>query len=184
MEKRIIISGFGGQGVLSAGIILSYSAIAAGKYPTFFPSYGAEQRGGTSNCTVIIDDHEVASPVTSSPNILICMNQPSVNKFQSWLVPNGILVYNLSLVNVFPSREDIFSFGIDANRIAMELGDVRFANMVMLGYTLSITKIVDINHLFKGIEVFFKEKNKLKLIEPNQNAALVGFEHYTSAKID
>lgn len=177
METKIIISGFGGQGVLSAGMILCYGAMFAGKYPTFFPSYGAEQRGGTSNCTVIIDDHEVASPVTQSPDIVVCFNQPSVNKFESWLVPNGILLYNSSLVNVPPKRTDIRIYHIDANQIAFELGDTRFVNVIMLGALLGITNLYDLKYLMNGIEKFFAEKSKNKLVAPNQKAAEIGFNH-------
>lgn len=177
METKIIISGFGGQGILSAGMILCHGAMFAGKYPTFFPSYGAEQRGGTSNCTVIIDDHEVASPVTQSPDIVVCFNQPSLNKFESWLVPNGVLLYNSSLVNTPPKRKDIKIYHIDANQIAFELGDPRFVNVIMLGALISITNLYDFKYLLKGIEKFFAEKNNHKLVAPNQKAAEVGFNH-------
>ncbi|MEN2997931.1 MAG: 2-oxoacid:acceptor oxidoreductase family protein [Brevinematia bacterium] len=178
MESRIIISGFGGQGVLSAGIILCYGAMFAGMYPTFFPSYGAEQRGGTSNCTVIIDDHEVASPITQSPNIVVCFNQPSVAKFESWVEKGGVLLYNSSLVNVPPSRKDIRVFHIDANTVALGLGDLRFVNMVMLGGLVSIVKLYDFNFLLQGIEKFFSEKGKKKLIEFNKKAAKVGYDYF------
>ncbi len=177
MEKKIIISGFGGQGVLSAGMILCYGAMFAGKYPTFFPSYGAEQRGGTSNCTVIIDDYEVASPVTQSPDIVVCFNQPSVNKFESWLIPNGTLLYNSSLVNIPPKRNDIKIYHIDANQLAFELGDPRFINVIMLGALLGITNLYELKHLLSGIEKFFSEKNKNKLISQNQKAAEIGYNH-------
>ncbi|MCX8029421.1 MAG: 2-oxoacid:acceptor oxidoreductase family protein [Brevinematales bacterium] len=180
MENRIIISGFGGQGVLSAGMILSYGAISAGKYPTFFPSYGAEQRGGTSNCTVIIDDHEVASPVTHSPNIVVCFNQPSVLKFESWVEKSGILLYNSSLVNIPPKRTDIKIYHIDANTIAFDLGDTRFVNMVMLGALIAITQLYDLNHLLLGIERFFSEKGKSKIVKPNQDAAEFGYNYFIS----
>jgi 2-oxoglutarate ferredoxin oxidoreductase subunit gamma len=176
VENRVIISGFGGQGVLSAGMVLSYGAMFAGKYPTFFPSYGAEQRGGTSNCTVVIDDEEVASPVTQSPNIVVCMNQPSVNKFENWVEKGGFLIYNKSLVNNPPKRDDIETFSIDANKLALELGDVRFANMIMLGALIAITKLYPFEHLLKGIEKFFGQKGRANLVLLNQNAAKVGYE--------
>ena len=176
MDNRIIISGFGGQGVLSAGMVLSYGAMFSGKYPTFFPSYGAEQRGGTSNCTVVIDDEEVASPVTQSPNIVVCMNQPSVNKFESWVEKGGFLIYNKSLVNNPPKRDDIKVFSVDANRLALELGDVRFANMVVLGALLGITDLYPFENLLKAIEKFFGQKGRYNLVLLNQNAAKVGYE--------
>lgn len=182
MENKIIISGFGGQGVLSAGLILCYGAMLAGKYPTFFPSYGAEQRGGTSNCTVIIDDHEVASPVTQSPNIVVCFNQPSVTKFESWVEKNGILLYNSSLVNVPPKREDIKVYHMDANSVAFDLGDPRFVNMVMLGALISISKLYNFEYLLKGIEKFFSEKGKTKIISGNQKAAEFGYNYFEAVK--
>ncbi|MCS7299214.1 MAG: 2-oxoacid:acceptor oxidoreductase family protein [Spirochaetia bacterium] len=180
MENRIIISGFGGQGVLSAGMILCYGAMFAGKYPTFFPSYGAEQRGGTSNCTVIIDDYEVASPVTQSPNIVVCFNQPSVIKFESWVEKGGLLLYNSSLVNVPPTRSDIEIYHIDANSIAFDLGDTRFVNMVMLGALMSLTHIYKFEHLLEGIDRFFSEKGKSTIVKPNQNAATFGYNYFAS----
>lgn len=178
MENKVIISGFGGQGVLSAGIILSYGALFANKYPTFFPSYGAEQRGGTSNCTVVIDDEIVASPVTQSPNIVICFNQPSVSKFESWVEKGGILLYNSSLVNIPPKREDIKIFHIDANNIALNLGDIRFVNMIMLGALFGITELYNFENLLKGIERFFFEKRKEKVVKPNQRAAEEGYNYF------
>lgn len=180
MENKIIISGFGGQGVLSAGMILCYGAMFAGKYPTFFPSYGAEQRGGTSNCTVIIDDQEVASPVTQSPSIVVCFNQPSVIKFESWVEKNGILLYNSSLVNMPPKRDDIKIYHIDANSIAFDLGDPRFVNMVMLGALMSLKKLYDFDYLLEGIEKFFSEKGKSKVVKPNQKAAEFGYNYFLS----
>jgi len=176
MESKIIISGFGGQGVLSAGMILSYGAIFAGKYPTFFPSYGAEQRGGTSNCTVVIDDEEVASPVTQSPNIIVCMNQPSVNKFGIWLEKDGVLIYNQSLVNNLPKRQDIKFFPIDANNLAIELSNIMLANMIMLGALISITGVYDFDYLLKSIEKFFSQKGKSKIVSLNKQAAEIGYK--------
>lgn len=176
METKIIISGFGGQGVLSAGMVLCYGAMIAGMYPTFFPSYGAEQRGGTSNCTVIINDHEVASPVTQSPNVIVCFNQPSVNKFEPWVTKDGIILYNSSLVISKPKRKDVKTFHIDANSIAMNLGDVRFANMVILGALMAITSLFEFEHLLKGIERFFSGRGKHNLVTPNQKAAQIGYE--------
>ncbi|MGC8767402.1 MAG: 2-oxoacid:acceptor oxidoreductase family protein [Brevinematia bacterium] len=178
MENKIIISGFGGQGVLSAGMILSYGALFANKYPTFFPSYGAEQRGGTSNCTVVIDDEIVASPVTQSPNIILCFNQPSVLKFESWVEKGGILIYNSSLVNIPPKREDINIFKIEANDLAINLGDIRFVNMIMLGALFGIKEIYEFQYLLKSIERFFKEKNKDRFIFPNQKAAEEGYNYF------
>ena len=105
MTKEIIISGFGGQGVVSSGIILGYAGLIEDKHVTFFPSYGAEMRGGTANCSVVISSEPVASPIVANPDIVIVMNEPSLAKFESMVKPKGLLFYNQTLIKSKPKRK-------------------------------------------------------------------------------
>lgn len=133
MTKEIIFAGFGGQGVILAGKILCLAGMNDGKYVSHIPSYGAEMRGGTANCSVIVSDDEVASPVVESPDVVIALNKPSMIKFEKQLKPGGLLIYNSSLIDIKPSRTDITSIALPANDIAAECKNERGANMVVLG---------------------------------------------------
>jgi 2-oxoglutarate ferredoxin oxidoreductase subunit gamma len=132
--EGVIIAGFGGQGIILAGRLLAQTAMKAGKEVTFMPAYGAEVRGGTSNCTVIVADEPIASPLVSKPNSLIIMNKASLNKFAPRLKDGGLLVMNSSLIDEEPELADsIDVFKVPANDIAVELGNVKTANMVAVG---------------------------------------------------
>jgi len=135
MHEELILAGFGGQGVMVAGKLIAYAAMEEGYNVTYIPSYGAEVRGGTANCTVIISEEEIPSPVATSPTMLIVMNEPSYRKFVPRLREDGVLFYNASLIKNPPEdvkvRGDIVP--IAANELALEIGDVRVANMVMVG---------------------------------------------------
>jgi 2-oxoglutarate ferredoxin oxidoreductase subunit gamma len=133
MTSEIIIAGFGGQGIVSSGIILAHAGMIEEKNVTFFPSYGAEMRGGTANCSVVVSSEPVASPIVANPDIVIAMNEPSLLRFESTLRENGILLYNKTLIRSTPSRKDITVLPIEASAVAEELGQGRIANMVMLG---------------------------------------------------
>jgi len=174
MLIKIIFAGFGGQGVLSMGVSLAEAAMLEGKYVTYLPSYGAEVRGGTANCTVAISDEEIASPVASSPDFVLAMNQPSVVRFQNQVQSGGALFYNSSLVEAEISRGDIESIGVPASSIAEELKSPRSANIVMLGAFTKKSNLVSINTLIKGLESTFKKKPKL--IDINKNALMAGYE--------
>jgi len=143
MKIEILIAGFGGQGVLSMGLFLAYGGIAEGKKVTYVPSYGAEMRGGTANCLVILSDKEISSPLVSDPSVVVVMNQPSLNKFEPVVRPGGLLLINASLAHRAAQREDITSFSIPAQEIANEVGLPRGANMVMLGALVEATKAVN-----------------------------------------
>lgn len=136
MERSIIISGFGGQGVLFAGQLLAYAAMDSGLHVTWIPSYGPEMRGGTANCTVIIGDEPIGAPTVAHPDIVIALNQPSMDKYQPLVKPEGLLVVNSSLVNSEPDRTDIRTVMIAANQIAEAHGSVQMANMAALGCML------------------------------------------------
>lgn len=133
-REEVIIAGFGGQGILLAGKLLAQTAMSAGKEVTFMPSYGAEMRGGTANCTVIIADKPIASPQASRPNSLIAMNKASMNKFASRVKTGGLLIMNSSLIDTQPNSEQTVNIlAIPADDIALELGNKKAANMVALG---------------------------------------------------
>ncbi len=132
--EGVIIAGFGGQGIILAGRLLAQTAMKAGKEVTFMPAYGAEVRGGTSNCTVIIADEPIASPMVGKPDSLIIMNKASLNKFAPRLKDGGLLVMNSSLIDSEPELADsIDVLRVPANDIAVELGNVKAANMVAIG---------------------------------------------------
>ena len=133
MQTEIVIAGFGGQGVLFAGQILTYAAMDIGKEVTWIPSYGPEMRGGTANCTVIIADEEIGSPLVRYPRGVIAMNLPSLDKYEPLVAEGGALIINASLVNRGATRTDIQSVSIPANEIAEELGDRRLTNVVLVG---------------------------------------------------
>lgn len=136
MTEKIIFAGFGGQGVLLSGKLLCIAGMREGKYVSHIPSYGAEMRGGTANCQVIISDEEVASPVVFHPDIAIVLNTPSLLKFEPRIKAGGLLIYNSSLIDEKPSRTDITVVDIAANDIAEENGSSRSANMAVIGKLL------------------------------------------------
>lgn len=133
MEEKIIISGFGGQGIMFLGKLICQAGMEAGFHVTYIPSYGAEVRGGTANCHVILSDKPIASPVIGKATTLIMMNEPSLLRFEHLLTPGGLLLINSSLVNTKPKRSDVQIESIPATDMAYKLGDVRVTNMVMLG---------------------------------------------------
>jgi len=174
MLFKTIFSGFGGQGVLSMGLNLAHAAMLDGKNVTFLPSYGAEVRGGTANCTVAISEEEIASPVASSPDFLVAMNRPSLIRFQNQIQSGGLFFINSSLVDVEISRGDVDIIEVPANKIAEGLGNLKCANIVMLGAYIKKSNIVSLDSQIKGIENSFKKKEKL--ITLNKKALLSGYE--------
>jgi 2-oxoglutarate ferredoxin oxidoreductase subunit gamma len=133
MTERIIFAGFGGQGVILAGKIMCIAAMREGKQVSHIPSYGAEMRGGTANCGVVISDEPVASPLVRRPSICVVLNKPSLLKFEDKLQEGGLLIWNESLIDAKPGRRDIRQVAVKANDLAQEAGSVRAANMVILG---------------------------------------------------
>lgn len=170
MILESIFAGFGGQGVLLIGQILAYAGMYENKNTTWFPAYGAEVRGGTANCSVVISDDPVGSPVISEPNILVAMNRPSLERFEGMIKPGGTLFYNSSLIDVKPKRTDIKVVAIPANDIAAELGNLRVANMVVLGAILKCTGVVNIDTVTKVLEDKVFTGKKKDLIPLNRTA--------------
>lgn len=143
METKIIIAGSGGQGILFLGRALTTAGMADMKNVTWFPSYGAEMRGGTANCTVIISDEMIGSPVVLHPDILVTMNSASLERFQPVLKKKGLLLYDSSLIREPALRKDVRSVGVPATGIAGEAGSTKSANMVMLGAFVALTGILE-----------------------------------------
>ncbi len=178
MEEKIIIAGFGGQGVLSLGQLIAYAAIANGKEVTWLPSYGPEMRGGTSNCSVVISDKQVASPVIASPDSIIVMNKPSLLKFEDRVKSGGIIVLNSHLIDTKPVRTDVRIAYIDANGLALEAGNARTANIVALGAYIRLSNLFPLDTLKEVITKQFAKKPKvipanLKALELGYNAITV-----------
>lgn len=145
MTDEIIIAGFGGQGVLSMGKILAYAGLMEGKEVTWMPAYGPEQRGGTANVTVIVSDDPVSSPILSSYDIAIVLNQPSLEKFEPKVKPGGIIIYDGYGINEPPTRKDIKVYRIDAMDAAAEMNLIKTFNMIVLGGLLKIRPVVKID---------------------------------------
>ncbi|MBM4372649.1 MAG: 2-oxoacid:acceptor oxidoreductase family protein [Deltaproteobacteria bacterium] len=140
MQSEVIIAGFGGQGVMLAGQLISYAAMDAGHHVVWLPSYGPEMRGGTANCTVVISDRPIASPVVPTPGAVVVLNNPSLERFGPAVRPGGLVVINSSLVNVELRRDDVRQVKVPANAIAQECGTPKAANMVMLGAWLGASR--------------------------------------------
>jgi 2-oxoglutarate ferredoxin oxidoreductase subunit gamma len=174
MLIKTIFAGFGGQGVLSMGLNLAQAAMLEGKHVTYLPSYGAEVRGGTANCTVAVSDEEIASPVASSPEFVVAMNQPSMIRFQNQIESGGLFFVNSSLVEAELSRGDIDIVEVPANRIAEELGSARSANMVMLGAFTKRSNLVSLSSIVEALKDTLKKKQKL--IEINKTALQAGYD--------
>ncbi|SHD77667.1 2-oxoacid:acceptor oxidoreductase family protein [Schnuerera ultunensis] len=155
---EIISAGFGGQGVLTAGLILAKIAINNGKNVTWIPSYGSEMRGGTANCNVKIDDQEIASPFVKNIDVLIAMNAPSVEKFENMIKPDGLLIVNSSMVKGKKYRDDIRIVKVPANDIAREVNNPKGLNITVLGAFAKATGIFDKDSFIEGIDGFFASK--------------------------
>jgi len=173
MLIKTVFAGFGGQGVLSMGLNLAQSAMREGLNVTYLPSYGAEVRGGTANCTVAISDEEIASPVASAPEFVVAMNQPSMVQFQHQLQSGGVFFLNSSLIDAEITRGDIKVVRIPANTIAEQMGNARSANMVMLGAFIKKSNLVKLDTLFEVLKETFGKKEKL--IAGNKEALLKGY---------
>ena len=169
MYQGIIFAGFGGQGIISGGIMLAYAGMIDGKNVTFFPAYGAEMRGGTANCSVVVSTDPVASPVVGNPDTIMVMNEPSLPRFEPTLKENGLLFLNTSLVASRPKRKDITVIEVAANDIAEELGNIKCANMVMLGAYAKKTGAVSLDTLKESIKkVYIRATDEM--MEVNKKA--------------
>jgi len=175
MQKEIIIAGFGGQGVLFGGQVLAYAAMDTGKEVTWIPSYGPEMRGGTANCTVIIADDEIGSPLVKNPPLAIALNLPSFDKYEEVLAPGGTLIVNQSMVDREAKRDDINVIFVPCNEIAEEIGDKKLMNMVAVGALLTSLPELSILDVEKALEGHLPARHK-HLLPKNYEALKRGFE--------
>ncbi len=142
VERSLIAAGFGGQGLMVLGQLVAYAGNAEGRYVTWIPSYGPEMRGGTANCTVVVSDEKVGSPVVSEADAIVVMNQPSFDKFKDRVNKGGVLLYDGGLVHSEGVSPDVRAIDIPANEIARKLGNEKVANIVMLGALVAVSGIV------------------------------------------
>ncbi len=175
MKEGIIISGFGGQGVLSMGKILAYGGIMEGKEVTWMPSYGPEQRGGTANVTVILSDRRITSPVLSQYDTAIVLNQPSLDRFMPMLRPNGTLIYDPASIITPPTRTDINIYSIPAMAEAAKMQNSKVFNMLLLGGLLQVRPIVTVDHVLQGLKKTLPERHH-HLLPQNAEAIRRGME--------
>ena len=173
MVEKNIFAGFGGQGVLLMGQLLAAAGMMEGKHTTWVPSYGPEMRGGTANCSVMLSDEEIDSPIITRPTSLIVMNRPSLEKFESKVVPGGSIFVNSSMIDIKVTREDVNAYYVPCNELAAELGNNKVANMIMLGAYLGKSKCVDVETVLDALLEKLGQK-KAKLIPLNREALLRG----------
>lgn len=175
MERNLMVAGFGGQGVMTMGKLLSSATCEATDLNvTFFPSYGAAMRGGTANCYVVISDEDIGAPVSNSVDDLIVMNGPSLKKFLPNLKPGGVLFINSSIVKDPIERDDVTVISVPVTEMAIEMGNPRILNIIMLGAYIGYTKAVSPDVILSGIHNKFK--NKPKVIPLNDKAFNTGLE--------
>ncbi len=175
MQEEIIISGFGGQGALFAGMVLAYAGMDSGKNVTWIPSYGPEMRGGTAHVIVIIADEPIGSPVIRHPSAAIVLNNPSMDKYEPLVKEGGVLVYNSSLITGPTRRTDIRYVATPASDIAAELGSVKMANVVLLGALAAATGVLPLEALSKALSDHLPA-SKRQLLEGNLHALRRGAE--------
>ncbi len=176
MIERIIIAGFGGQGVIFAGKLLAYTGMVEGKHVSHIPSYGVEMRGGTANCAVIISDREVASPLVAHPTCLIVMNEPSLDKFEGNVIEDGNIFVNKSLIERKVERADVNAYYIPANDIAEKAGSGKASNMVIVGAFLAVTEVVTKHNVKASLGEVISKRN-VKYNEINFRAIDMGYEY-------
>ncbi len=174
MLEQTVLAGFGGQGVLMMGKLLASAAMDEGLYASWLPSYGPEMRGGTANCIVVVSDEEIGSPVSDACDAIVVMNQPSLEKFESKVRPDGTLIINKSIVPVETTRKDVNAHYLEADDIAEKNCDAnRSANVVMLGALQSVRQILKSDSVRRAIACSFKSKGQ-QVIDANLAAFAAG----------
>lgn len=170
---EILIAGFGGQGVLTAGQLLAYAGNLEGRHVSWVPAYGPEQRGGTANCSVVLSDQPIACTLVTEPSACIVMNQPSLEKFERAVLPGGLLVINTSLCEKEATRNDLTVIALPVTDLAIALGNAKFANMVALGALLSALPVVDPETVLKAM-VKVMGADKERFVPINREAIRLG----------
>jgi len=169
--KKIIIGGFGGQGVLSLGLFISYAALDAGAYTSWLPSYGPEMRGGTANCSVVISDKEIPSPVITNPDIAVVSSEEALQKFENKVVAGGILFINSDIIKTKARRKDITVYYLPVNSLAFDINP-KSGNVIMFGILLNFLSSISLKNAEASIEKVFA--NKPNLIEINKKCLAFG----------
>ncbi len=175
MKEEIIIAGFGGQGVLSMGKILAYAALMEGKEVSWMPSYGPEQRGGTANVTIIVSEERISSPILSTYDTAIVLNQPSLERFEKQIKPGGTLIYDSYGIMTPPKRTDISIYRIEAMEAAAEMQNSKAFNMIVLGGLLKIHPLAELDNVLQALRKTLPERHH-KLIPLNEAALRKGME--------
>ena len=173
MQTDVIMAGFGGQGVLSIGKMLAYAGLKYGKEVSWLPAYGPEMRGGTANCTVVVSDEPVGSPVVEFPQTVVAMNLPSLDKFEPQVKVGGLLLINTSLIEREAKRQDVRVLKVAANDIAKEVGNTKAANMVVLGAYVGATQFLPLSVIDEVMRESFAHKPEV--IKTNVAALERGF---------
>ncbi|MHC1746308.1 MAG: 2-oxoacid:acceptor oxidoreductase family protein [Negativicutes bacterium] len=174
MTHEIVMAGFGGQGVLLVGQLLAYAGMLEEKQVSWMPSYGPEMRGGTANCSVIISEEPIGAPIIAEPTAVVAMNLPSMDKFAPSIKTGGVLIINSSLISTEPKRKDLVVYKVPANEIAIEIGNPKVANMVILGAVIAATNAVTVDWAIKAFQKKFASKPKMFTV--NEQAIRRGME--------
>lgn len=173
---KVLIAGFGGQGILFAGKALAYTGLKAGMEVSWLPSYGPEMRGGTANCSVTLSDTSIGSPIVDKPDVLIAMNLPSLEKYFYETEKNGYIIFDSSLINKQESRDDVVIVGIPATKMASDNGLDGLANMIIMGKAIKETKILTIEQIKNSLAQMVPAK-KAELLEKNIKAIELGYNY-------
>ena len=176
MTTQILIAGFGGQGVLFAGKFLAYKGLLEDKQVSWLPSYGPEMRGGTANCSIIISDEPVGSPIVSSPDALIAMNLPSFDKYEGAVAPGGKVFVDSTLIGRKAERTDVDTYYIPATKMAADAGIPTLANMIILGKMIKETGAVSFENLVDAMKKVVSAKHA-ELLEVNIKALETGYNY-------
>lgn len=176
MHHELILAGFGGQGIMFAGELLAYAGMLEDKHVSLIRSYGPEMRGGTANCSVVVSDREISSPMVTEPSILLAFNLPSLEKFEPEVRKGGLIIYNSSLIPTPPERRDVEMLEVPANAIAENLGNSRIVNMVMVGALAAKTGLVAMDTLAAALDKVLPE-HRHNLIPLNKSALEAGADH-------
>lgn len=176
MIQKVIFAGFGGQGVLFAGKTLAYAGMDNDLQISWLPSYGPEMRGGTANCSVIISDDPIGSPVITTPDILIAMNKPSLEKFENAVAPGGLIVLDSFLIDKKVERDDLEVIYIPAKQLAEENGNANLGNMIMLGAALRREGMLSLDAVCKSVEEHTPPA-RAALAEVNKKMITIGYQY-------
>ena len=176
MLIKTVFSGFGGQGIVMMGYLLATAGMVEDKNVTCLPSYGAEVRGGTANCTVVISTEEIASPVASEPEYAVLMNNPSLIRFQNQVQSGGTILLNSSMIEARPIRGDLDIVQVPASDLAKQLGQDKVTNMVMLGALIKKSGMVSVETLVRVLKDTFSSRNP-GIVKLNKSALMVGYDY-------